>query len=400
MLLLANLALAGWLYFSYKQRQPAPVLAEAPEVEAALQAAPAEAAITGPQVMVVTNQVTWDQLESEDYKTYIERLRSIGCPEQTIRDLIIADLDKLLAPQFQAIYGRRPDLKYWQSEEEELANNHDHRDWARQERELDRHKRAIVKELVGVDLVRERLKQRGYEDYYERRLGFLPDEKRDTVRAILEKYDEHEKVIRDRELEDGEPLTDAERMRLRRIREERSQQLEAALSPDEKQWYELWMSPSANAARYSMYGMDATESEFLAVYELRRGFDDQWNPDEIDWNNEYSVTAYQQARADLEGQIRQQLGDERYLQYKRGSDPDYHHLNAAVSRYNLPRNRANEAYDLKLTVQQMQAQVRADQTLSPVQQDEAIAALQAEEEAELRKMLGNGAYRHYRQRKQ
>ena len=398
MLVVANLILAGWAYYTLKLRPQH----EAPVMTAAEQTTPTEPAISlpppEPQVITVTNQITWDQLESEDYKTYIERLRSINCPEQTIRDIIIADLDKLLAPQFHAIYGRKPDVKYWQSEEEELANNFDHREWARKERELDRQKRDIVKELVGVDLIRERLKQRGYEDYYERRLSFLPEDKRDSVRAILEQYDEVEQSIRDRELEDGEPITDAERARLRKIREERSHQLDAALTPDEKQWYELWMSPSANAVRYSMYGMDATEQEFLAVYQMRRAFDEQWHPDEIDWNNDAMVNGYQQARAELDAHVRQHLGEERYVQFKRGSDPAYHHLNAAVSRYGLPRAKANEAYDIRLTVQQMSAQVRSDPSLTPLQQDQAATAIEHEGEITLRQLLGNAAYRYFQQR--
>ena len=32
----------------------------------------------------------WSQLESSDYHQYMANLRGIGCPEETIRDLIIA----------------------------------------------------------------------------------------------------------------------------------------------------------------------------------------------------------------------------------------------------------------------------------------------------------------------
>ena len=396
-LVVANLALAGWAYYTLKLK-PQREVVSAVDAAAREDARPTEIPMPEPQVVTVTNQITWDQLESEDYKMYIERLRSINCPEQTIRDIIIADLDKLLAPQFHAIYGRKPDVKYWQSEEEELANNHDHREWARKERELDRQKRQIVKELVGVDLNRERLKQKGYEDYYERRLSFLPEDKRDAVRAIVEQFDEVEKSIRDRELEDGQPITDAERQRLRKVREEREQQLAASLSPDEKQWYELWMSPSANAVRYSMYGMEATEQEFLAVYQARRAFDDRWNPDEIDWNNDQMVAGFQHARAELEAQVRQQLGDERYMQYKRGSDPIYHHLNAAVSRYGLARNKANEAYDIRLQGHQIMAQIQADPGLTPAQKDDGVTAVQTEIDMAMRQTLGNAGFRYFLQR--
>jgi hypothetical protein len=41
----------------------------------------------------------WSQVESSDYSTYIANLRSIGCPEQTIRDIITADVDSQYAPR-------------------------------------------------------------------------------------------------------------------------------------------------------------------------------------------------------------------------------------------------------------------------------------------------------------
>jgi len=41
----------------------------------------------------------WSQIESTNYQTYIANLRGIGCPDQTIRDLITADVDSLYAPR-------------------------------------------------------------------------------------------------------------------------------------------------------------------------------------------------------------------------------------------------------------------------------------------------------------
>ena len=46
----------------------------------------------------------------------------------------------------------------------------------------------------------------------------------------------------------------------------------------------------------------------------------------------------------------------------------------------------------------LSAQIRADGSLTPSQQDEAIAAVKAEEEATLRQVLGNAAYRYFQQR--
>ncbi|HZR16495.1 MAG TPA: hypothetical protein VFE51_04145 [Verrucomicrobiae bacterium] len=46
---------------------------------------------------------SWAQLESSDYLTFIDNLRRIGCPEQTIREIVSADLDDLYAPRRQSI---------------------------------------------------------------------------------------------------------------------------------------------------------------------------------------------------------------------------------------------------------------------------------------------------------
>src|SRR5260221_13906858 len=121
-LLVVNLGVLGGLgYFYYVKSQPAPVadIVEEPP------ASHPPIVITNVEREVVTNQFHWGQLESEDYRTYIERLRSIGCPEQTIHDILIADLDKLYSPKVSSASGHRKNLQYWQPVEEELANDSD-----------------------------------------------------------------------------------------------------------------------------------------------------------------------------------------------------------------------------------------------------------------------------------
>jgi hypothetical protein len=75
-------------------RAPAPRLPSAAAPEATQeptgeQAAPAAGAEPRP--------FHWSQLESSDYRTYIANLRGIGCPEQTLRDIVTADVGSLFA---------------------------------------------------------------------------------------------------------------------------------------------------------------------------------------------------------------------------------------------------------------------------------------------------------------
>ncbi len=58
--------------------------------------------------LVVTNTVSfhWSQVESVYYPVYIANLRSIGCPEQTINDLITADLKSVFDARRRAARAR------------------------------------------------------------------------------------------------------------------------------------------------------------------------------------------------------------------------------------------------------------------------------------------------------
>src|SRR5688572_2161136 len=59
--------------------------------------------VKAPIASSTTEKFDWSQLESTDFKTYMANLRAITCPEETIRDLIVADVNKLFAPRFAAL---------------------------------------------------------------------------------------------------------------------------------------------------------------------------------------------------------------------------------------------------------------------------------------------------------
>ena len=374
------------------------------------QETPAQGQATPSQAVVAANaqaaaapeskQFNWSQLESEDYKAYIARLRKIGCPEQTIRDIIIADLDKLLAPRLQAIYGWRQDLQYWHPEEEELANNQDRRDWWRQEKEIERTKREIIQELVQTDLIRERLNQKGYKDYYERRLGFLPGDKRSQVRSVLERYDDEEQKVRSREWDEDEPLNTQEQAQVKQLQEERRSAVASLLSPAEQEQYELWMSKTANTVRRAVYGMEASEEEFLAIYRARKTFDQDWSEADPALMDEGTRGQWEQAKASLEEEVRQQLGEQRFQDYKRGEDEDFHHLNAAVTRYKLPRETAVEVYEYKRVLTGMRSKVEADASLSQDQRQALVKAMRDETLRSVKALLGDRPLNYYLKRGQ
>lgn len=393
---MGNLALfAGILTYVLRARITAPISAEDAAAKSAAGAEPSITANVMEKIVAVTNELKWAQLESEDYKTYVARLRSIGCPEQTIRDIIIADLDKLLAPQIAAASGRRKILKYWHPEEAEMSNDVNPHETFQLEREIDKRKREIIRELVGVDLQRERMKSTGHEDYYERRLSFLSEERRTQIREILEKFDDAEQKLRDKEAQAEGNLSAADRAQLRILREQRETELDQVLAPTEKAQFDLWLSPTANEVRHALYGMNATEQEFQTIYQARKTFDEVWGQREPDLLDPAGRQQMEQAKSEMEGKIFQGLGELRYAEYQRGQDDDFHLLSALVTRFKLPREKAAEVYGYKAVTMSYRDQIRADSNLNAQQKDEAIKAIVQETKTAVQTVLGPKAFNHY-----
>jgi hypothetical protein len=99
----------------------------------------------GPSSQHQPEPFRWAQLESSDYRTYVRNLRSIQCPEQTIRDIIMADVD------CNVYAARREKLK---SQEQELAANPfsaaGREELRRKGQDLLNEELSVVDDLLGV----------------------------------------------------------------------------------------------------------------------------------------------------------------------------------------------------------------------------------------------------------
>ncbi len=354
----------------------------------------------GPTVRVVKTNVIenvpfrWTQVESDDYRAYIARLRAIGCPEQTIRDLVIADIDKLFAPRLYALHPAARELRYWQADDKELESGADFRERERQQREIDFQKRELVRQLLGVDLVSEHAKVRGAEDFSGRRLGFLPDDKRTQVRMLVEQYNSEEVALRQKTWEDGEALTDEDQAQLKQLQQQREAAIAQALTPAELEQYQLAMSPLAYKVRDSLFGMNPTEQEYLGLYRLKKEYEDKW-PEDAPPADPQKRGEWEQDRAALQAGIREQLGEQRYAEYQRAQDVDYRQLAIAGARYKVPAATVADIYGYKQIALEARAKVAGNRYYTPEQQATTLQAMAAETEAVVKGALGEKAFNHY-----
>ena len=342
---------------------------------------------------VITNFVTasndfrWAQLESEDYRDYIVRLRAVGCPEQTIRDIVIADVDKMLAPKMLAASPQPRELRYWQPLEQEMWEDAEQKEAFRQQRAVDFEKREVIRELLGVDLVGERLRVQGQDDYYGQRLSFLPEEKRARVRLALDQFSDRERAVLEQQIDEGNGLTSSED--LSRLRQQKDAALAELLTPAEREQYDLWFSPAAAAVRDEVYGMNATQEEFSKLYQIRKSFaqtyGDSFGPNDPAWN-------------DYQSQARQALGDQRYAEFARAQDADYRELVRVTTRFKLAPEIAAQLYSYKQPVEEECARVEADPSLSPQQKAAGFQAIAEETQRAFKESLGDKAFRQLMRR--
>jgi len=392
LLWLVNLALLAGVIYLIRETQRVEKLAQPPRT-AWRPAAPVK---TGPQVvtLVRTNGFHWGQLESEDYRTYITRLRAIGCPEETIRDIIISDLEKLMSQKVRAASPPPKDLKYWQPEERELEDPLAYAKTESARLEVDFEKRDIVHELLGVDLVAERAKIQAQEDSLGSKLAFLPDDKRLQVRKVTERFNRAELDLREQAWSEGDTDPATLAADLHRLDQQRANELRAVLTPDEWQQYDLRLSSTAYQVRDSFFGMAPSEDEYQKVFTLQKAFDERWAAQEP--GNDAERTALERAGTELQQQLRQQLGETRYQEYVRAQDPDFRQITVAAVRNQVPREKALEAYDIKRIAVAQQQRILNNPDLSDEQRQAALHEIANESSRVLRSLLGDKGFNYLR----
>src|SRR5579872_6286156 len=61
-----------------------------------------------------TNAFDWNGIVSKDFQVYSENLRALGCPEETIRNIIVGEICKVYAPRLREARASAERRNYWE----------------------------------------------------------------------------------------------------------------------------------------------------------------------------------------------------------------------------------------------------------------------------------------------
>jgi hypothetical protein len=345
------------------------------------------------QTITVTRDkaLDWTTVESADYIAYIENLRAIGCPEETVRDIIIADINKLYASKIAALYPSPKEFKFWRVEDRAARSEDRERDHKRHE--LEDEKRELIRELLGIDYESEMARWSGRPNEDDFRYGFLSPEKQEGAKALYQKYRDMEREL----FRDGGGWTAENRAKFTAMRAEREAELAKLLGPEEFQEYQLRNSYTARNMRDNLSAFQPNESEFRQIFDLKKAFDDQFA-----FTRESSDETIREQRRLAQEQLNQQLlaklGPERFQQYERSQDERYRDANDFVQRNNLPQETANVVYEVRIAAEQERERIRNDASLNEEARNSAYAALSQTTGQALGQALGAEVYANYQTR--
>jgi len=380
--LCANLALAGYLVYQGRGKASATTTSSPEAKQAAASAASSAAKTDGKSVTITvpSTALDWRIVESEDYKKYIANLRAIGCPEETIRDIIIADVNKLFEQRRRQVTGTTNRFEFWKTGtfftdmfNEEKLNKH---------RELAKEKRDLLKELLGVD-VAEKPDPLGGMNPYETLLDFLPAEKQNALM-------EHETSFAAKMMKRMKDAQNNPEV-MREIMKEKDAELAKVLSPQEKEEYDLRMSQTAMMMRMQMSEFQPNEQEFRDIFKLRKEFENEYGMMGMQSNKPEERANREAAQKDLDQNVKNILGEDRYREYKYDQDFSRSSLKDVVKEFNVPKDQAFKVFDIKAAAQEQAANIRKDQSLTPDQRQAALQAIQQETRNAVNQVLGSAA---------
>ena len=276
-------------------------------------------------VVVRHENFTWPQIETTNYVDFVKNLRGIGCPEQTIRDIITSEVGRLYARRrlAEVVY---PNYQWWRSEPDaEVA-----RAAAAKQQSLETERRELLTSLLGGGWdveSKEAIAARGGITLTGPILGDMSAQTKQAALDIIAAGQKKIEVYQEQQRVQNSPI---DPMQMVRLREEPLVALASVLSQPEYDEYALRYSPAAQQLREQLRGLNLGPAQFSDLYNALNSILGQplyyYNgPDP------QVLKQQQQLQAQSEAVIKETLGAKTYAAFQLNQDPLYRSAQSVAS---------------------------------------------------------------------
>jgi hypothetical protein len=388
-----NLALAATWIVLVLRRQSSPPAAAIPTANSTPATAPAAASTPRVATVVSNTPFDWSMIESDDYHQYVANLRSADCPERTVRDIIVADIDDFYATKKRMPPPASP---LWQNLDRRRAA-----DLAQRVKEsaLQNEKLKLIKEVLGYEW-EDRADELWDGDFgLGKFLGFLPDAKALRLTALVERYVGQAKDIKEAA---NNILIEEDRLRLRALYDGLVNEVSQLLTPTEREELELRIQAKGfledgDGIRWDGVGINTGQlREFVR---LSKGFQDTWRNDFLGVR-ESSKDEQARRKAEFEQQVERVFGPAHFAEYRRAQDAGFRETWAFMQEQSLPFASAIRIYDIRRAAEEQAAGLKADNSLSLEERTAALAVVKATSTGKISGALGQTSQEYLETRAQ
>ncbi len=331
-----------------------------------------------------TSAFDWRSIESSDYRQYVANLHAIDCPEHTIRDIIVADIDQLYATKSRFTPAVPPP---WQNADRRRVGE---RDNAARVSALRAEKRAFVKELIGYEWDNH-ANEVWHQDFMAGLLlGFLPDDKAPRLLSVADKYND---LAADAKAAANDILIDEDFVRLRRLYDDLTTEASQMLSPAERDEVELRIQAGIFLVANDIHwdGVHISGAQLREFVRLSRRYQDAFREQFL-----ATTIGEEQTRNNplFLKDVEKILGPTLYADYVRAQDSSFRELAAFLQEHNLSATAASRIYAARQAAETEARRINGDGTFSRDEKQAALLVLKTSTAQTISSALGK-AYRDY-----
>jgi len=342
---------------------------------------------------VLKEQFSWQQIEAADYPTYIANLRAVGCPEPTIRHIIIADVNHLYA---RKRITEKPAVndQWWKSDPDSASAD------AEQKRfeALERERRALLTQLLGPNWDEEENFEKSSTAVSGLVLSgpILSKLSPQTVEALNASYqkmkDAYQRHLSSRRMAglSEDPVEVA------RIRKEFRSEIERILTPEQLEEFLLRYSHISSQLRQRSQALNLTPQEFRSMFRVLDRIESQMSASDFA-DNEAATQRRANLEASADESIKQILGEQRFQQYKYGQDAAYKEAKTMAKNLGVSDEMAKSIYEINKAVKNELQRINSDALLTEEEKTAQIEAAKQGQIDALHQILGDEAFKRWEQ---
>ena len=308
----------------------------------------------------------WQDVETPDYLKYISNLRLVGCPDDKIHQIIVADINQLI-DQKRLKEAVTHDSPWWKVEPNQYLMVNVMQEKGRV---LEEERRALVERLLGSGAAEDEKSESLLWNVQLTGpvLGALPAKTHHTVQEICQRSVERHQSYQWSRFNEGQPINQVE---LAKLREQTRSDLRQVLTPAEVEEFTLRYSHNAHQLRMELAGMDPTPEEFRKIFRAIDAGDHQM---QMEYGSVEAMSPKQRERYERQrdGAIKDILPQPRYQSYLMTKDPLYRQAQMTAMQYGAPSKAVMPIYQMTKANENRRQQILTNVTLSAQQKNEEL----------------------------